>query len=214
VDSEIPWAFDLLRNPDARADWERRHPGRAAEMRERAPLTEGLSVMAPTTKEENAWDDRATASAIAGARKVVTGSNPLMNTPVGRLSDPQWSWIVTGAIFGWIRTRVEQAIAEGIDQEQAVRLTGLTPSPCDVACVTSIMPALAEKAQIDWSQPLSAWPKDTMASFLLLAWQLIGNAEIARDQGPGKILNKSKDWSKEGDDIAGVPPPPLASQSS
>ena len=60
--------------------------------------------MAPTTKEENNWDDKATAAAIAGARKVVSGSTPLMNTPVGRLGDQQWGWIVTGAIFGWVQT--------------------------------------------------------------------------------------------------------------
>ena len=50
-----------------------------------------------------------------------------MNTPVGRLTDLQWGWIVTAVIFGWIETRIEQAIAEGIDQEAAVRMTGLTP---------------------------------------------------------------------------------------
>ena len=211
MDSGVPWALDLLRNPDARADWERRHPGRAEGTRERTPLrpieTEGSIAMVATTKQENSWDDKATAAAIAGARKVVSGASPLMNTPAGRLSDAQWGWIVTGAIFGWIQTRVEQAIAEGIDQEQAVRLTGLSPDPCDVAAVTSILPTLAEQAQIDWSQPLSAWPKDTMASFLMLAWGLISKAETARDHGAGKILRKSKDWTKEGDDIADVPPP-------
>ena len=94
-----------------------------------------------------------------------------------------------------------------------MRLTGLTPSPYDVAVVTSILPRLAKQAQIDWSQPLSAWPKDTMASFLLLAWGLISKAETVRDHGPGKILRKSKDWAKEGDDIADVPLP-LAGQGS
>ena len=74
-------------------------------------------------------------------------------------------------IFGWIETRVQQAIAEGLDQEQTVRLTGLSPSPCDVAVVRSILPALADQAGIDWSLPLTAWSKDTMVGFLLLAWQ-------------------------------------------
>jgi hypothetical protein len=39
------------------------------------------------TKKENDWQDRATDAAIAGARKIALGSSPLMNTPVGRLSD-------------------------------------------------------------------------------------------------------------------------------
>jgi hypothetical protein len=113
-------------------------------------------------------------------------------TPVGRLSDHQWGWIVTAAIFGWIQARVEQAIEENLDQEQAVRQTGLTPSPCDVAVVRSILPTLADQAAIDWSQPLEAWSKDTMTSFLLLARRLISTAEIARDQGGDKILQKSE----------------------
>jgi hypothetical protein len=144
------------------------------------------------TKKENEWQAKATDAAIAGARKIALNSSGLPPmTPVGRLTDSQWGWIVTAAIFGWIQTRVEQAIEEGLEQEQAVRQTGLTPSPCDVAVVRSILPTLADQAAIDWSQPLQAWSKDTMANFLLLAWQLIGAAEIARDQGPGKILRKS-----------------------
>jgi hypothetical protein len=150
-------------------------------------------IMGELTKKEDAWQVKATEAAIAGARKIAlnsTGLPPM--TPISKLSDLQWGWIVTAAIFGWIQTRVEQAIAEGLDQEQAVRQTGLTPSPCDVAVVRSILPELAEKAAIDWSQPLEAWSKDTMASFLLLAWRLISAAEIARDQGPDKILRKSE----------------------
>lgn len=149
--------------------------------------------MSEISKKEDEWQRKATDAAIAGARKIAlnsTGLPPM--TPVGRLSDHQWGWIVTAAIFGWIQTRCEQAIAEGLDQEEVVRLTGLLPSPCDVAVVRSILPELANKASVDWSQPLSAWPKDTMTSFLLLAWQLIVKAEIARDQGAGKILKKSE----------------------
>jgi hypothetical protein len=148
--------------------------------------------MGELTKKENEWLDKATAAAIAGARKIADNSTGLPpTTPVGKLSDLQWGWIVTAAIFGWIQTRVEQVIEEGLDQEHAVRLTGLPPSPCDVAVVRSILPTLADQAAIDWSQPLEAWSKDLMVNFLLLAWRLIGAAEIARDQGPGKILRKS-----------------------
>ena len=163
--------------------------------------------MTMTTKQENEWQDKATAAAIAGARKIAGGSAPLMNTPVGRLNDKQWGFIVTAAIFGWVQTRVEQAIAEGVEQEQAVRNTGLSPSPCDVAVVSSILPKLSHKAAIDWSQPLAAWSKETMSSFLLLAWQLIGQAETARDHGSGTtIIHKSnEDWSTEGVDISDVP---------
>jgi hypothetical protein len=149
--------------------------------------------MGALTKKENDWLDKATAAAITGARKIALNCAGLpVMTPIGRLSDAQWGWIVTAAIFAWIQTRVEQAIAEGLDQEQAVRMTGLTPSPCDVAVVRSILPVLADQAGIDWSLPLRAWSKDAMANFLLLAWQLITIHETARDHGPGKIVQPGK----------------------
>src|SRR6516225_8935837 len=117
----------------------------------------GGEIMGELSKKEDAWQAKATEAAIAGARKIALNSTGLPSmTPVDRLTDLQWGWIVTGAIFGWIQTRVEQAIEEGLDQEEAVRLTGLNPSPCDVAAVTSILPTLADKAGIDWSRPLQA----------------------------------------------------------
>jgi len=153
----------------------------------------GGVAMSEITKKENEWLDKATTAAIAGARKTALNSSGLpMMTPIGRLTDTQWGWVVTAAIFGWIETRVEQAIEEGLSQEQAVRITGLSPSPCDVAVVHSILPTLAKTAGVDWSAPLSGWSKDTMTSFLLLAWQLMNRAEIASGQGQG-IIRKSKE---------------------
>lgn len=148
--------------------------------------------MGKLTEKENEWQDKATAAAVAGARKIVTLNNasiPAM-TPVGKLSEQQWGWVITAAIFGWIQTRCEQAVEEKLDQEEAVRLTGLNPSPCDVAAVTSILPTLADGTAIDWTLPLKAWSKDDMTNFLLMAMRLINAAEAARDSG--KILRKSE----------------------
>ena len=144
------------------------------------------------TKKEDAWQAKATAAAVAGARKIVAlngGSFPA-TTLLGKLSDQQWGWVVTAAIFGWIQARCEQAIAEGLDQEQVVRATGLKPSPCDVAAVTSILPTLADKAGIDWDLPLKSWSKDEMTNFLLMAMRLLVTAEVARDSG--QILRQSQ----------------------
>ena len=82
-----------------------------------------------------------------------------------------------------------------------VRLTGLSPSPCDSAVVRSILPTLADQAGVDWTQSLNAWSKETMTSFLLLASRLISEAETARDHGPGKILKKAEFDEKTGDPI-------------
>ena len=114
-------------------------------------------------------------------------------TPVGRLTDNQWEWIITAAIFGWIEVRVQQAIDEGRDSEQTVRLLEASPSPCDVAVVKSILPALADTAGVDWSQPLNGWSKETMTGFLMLAWDLLTKAEVTRDHSPGTTLRKSKE---------------------
>jgi hypothetical protein len=152
----------------------------------------GTGIVSEITKKEDAWQRKATDAAIAAVRKIALNSSGLPpTTPVGRLTDLQWGWLVTAAIFGWIQTRCEQAIEEGLDQEQAVRLTGLSPSPCDVAVVTAILPALADQPGIDWTLPPEAWSKDLMTNFLLQAWRLIAAAEIARDQGAGKILKQS-----------------------
>jgi hypothetical protein len=156
--------------------------------------------MGALSKLENEWLDKATAAAIAGARKIAL-SSPLMNAPVGRLSDYEWGIICTAVIFGWVETRVQQAIAEGLDQEEMVRCTGLSPSPCDSAVVRSILPALADQAGIDWTLPLTAWSGDTMVGFLLLAWRLLGEAETARDHGPGKILKPAEFDEKTGDPL-------------
>jgi hypothetical protein len=147
---------------------------------------------------------KATAAAIAAVRKVVDGDGipdflrrkskggtGISISPLKRVSDlDDTEWAVVGAAwtFGWTRVRVEQAIAEGRDSEEAIRITGLSPEPQDIAVITSILPALADQAQIDWAQPLSAWHRETMVQFLLTAWELISKTEILRDHGPGKLL--------------------------
>jgi hypothetical protein len=159
------------------------------------------------TEHENKWQDKATAAAVKGARKVALTFKGKQGIPGGTqlmsLSEAQWGMIVTGAIFGWICTRCEQAIAEHLNQEDAVRLTGLSPSPCDVAVVTSILPTLAEKADVNWTKPLKAWSKDVMTNFLMLAWDLISKAEVARDHC--KILRPATDWDETGDTLNDLP---------
>jgi hypothetical protein len=158
-------------------------------------------TMGAISEKEDEWLAKATEAAVAGARKVALSNGPLMNTPVGRLKDHEWGWLVTAIIFGWVEVRVQQAIAEGRDSEESVRLTGLNPDPCDVAVVRSILPALADHASIDWAQPLAAWSSDVMTSFLLLAWRLIGEAETVRNHGPGTILKKAEFDETTGDPI-------------
>ena len=104
----------------------------------------------------------------------------------------EWGWIVAAAIFAWIATRAEQATAEGLDTERAIRVTGFARGePWDAGAVAAILPELGEDATIDWTKPLSDWPRETMVDFLLKSLTLVGKAEIARDLGGGTITREA-----------------------
>jgi hypothetical protein len=132
---------------------------------------------------EDVWQRRASAAAVAGARAVVEDGGPIPpRTPVGRLSDIQWGWIVAAILFAWISIRAEQATAEQLDTERTLRMTALD----------TILPELAAACpDIDWTQPLGAWPRETMVEFLLVAMRLIRKAMIARDISERGITQKS-----------------------
>ena len=137
--------------------------------------------MVSETALEDEWLRRATAAAIAAARDVIKLDGPIPpGTPVGRLNDTELGWLLAAMLFAWVRTRAEQAACEQLDTEQCIRLTGLDPEPWDAGCVAAILPELASTS-FDWSQPITAWPKDTMVEFLLTAMRLIRKATIARD---------------------------------
>ena len=93
--------------------------------------------------------------------------------------------------FAWIRTRSEQAAAEGWNTETTLRITALDPQPWDAGAIAYVLPELGALPGIDWSAPINAWPKDTMTRFLLEAMKLISKAMIARDVG-GSITSKPK----------------------
>jgi len=120
---------------------------------------------------EDAWRRRATDAAIAAARKIVnSGGSIPPGTPIGRLGDGEWGWLVATILFGWISTRAEQATAEQIDTELAVRMTGLDPDPWDAGAVASILPQLAAALDIDRSpsgraRPWSSFSLSPSASF-------------------------------------------------
>jgi hypothetical protein len=139
------------------------------------------------SEKEDAWQAEATANAVADARSITQSQSHLANTPACRLNDQQWGWIISAAIFAWIRTRYQQAVAEGLAQEEHV--SRMNPSPCDSAIVLSILPMLADQSTIDWSKPLAEWSKEEMAAFVGLVSRLIDDAKAAL-RVPGAILHK------------------------
>src|SRR6516162_2021250 len=143
------------------------------------------------TALEDEWLRRATAAAIEAARGVITLDGPIPPaTPVGRLNDTELGWVLAAMLFAWISKRAEQAACEQLDTEQCIRLTALDPEPWDAGAVPAILPELASTG-FDWSQPITAWPKDTMVEFLLTAMRLIRKATIARDLSDKGISRQS-----------------------
>jgi hypothetical protein len=143
------------------------------------------------TAIEDARQRQATRVAIEGCRKIIKEGVIPGGTPIGRLGDSEWGWLVAAALFAWISTRAEQAIAEQVNTEQAVRITGLDPEPWDAGVVASILPELAEISDIDWTAPLAQWSRETMVGFLLAATRLIRKAEIAGDLSDTGITRNS-----------------------
>ena len=148
--------------------------------------------MGEVTQRENEWRDHPTASAIAAARRLVCCGDPIRTTTlIGRLTDTEWGWIVAAVIFAWIAVRAEQATAEGLDTERAIRMTGHDPDPWDAGAVATILPELADTPGMDWTTPLADWPRDKMIAFLTTALALVRKATIARDFGGGTITRRS-----------------------
>jgi hypothetical protein len=141
---------------------------------------------------DDIWQRRATAAAIAAVRQVLDGDAIPKAAPVGRLTDLELGWLVAAAVFGWIRTRAEQATAEGWDTEQTLRVSELDPDPWDAGAVTHILPQLADLDGIDWSTPVGTWSKDTITRFILTAMKLTRAAMLARDVSGGGICTKRK----------------------
>jgi len=93
---------------------------------------------------EDVWLRQATEAAIAGARGVISMDGPIPpGTQVGRLSEIEWGWVFSSALFAWISKRAEQATSEQLDTEQVIRLTGMDPEGWDIGAVMAILPELA-----------------------------------------------------------------------
>jgi hypothetical protein len=143
---------------------------------------------------EDQWQREATAAAIAAARGVVQMDGPIPpGTPIGRLSDVEWGWVLAAVLFAWVSKRAEQATAENLDTERTIRMVALDPSAWDAGCVAAALPDLADACTdiVDWSKPLAEWPRETIVEFLLKAMPLIRKAMIARDLSDKGITRQS-----------------------
>jgi hypothetical protein len=138
---------------------------------------------------EDCWQREATRVAIDKARAAVSGGAVPPNTPVGRLSDTEWGWIVAAVLFGWIDVRARQAVDNGIGVNKHIRDTGIEPDPWDIGAVESILPELA-RPEIDWSRSLADFSREEMIELLGDSYNLIGKAMLARDTGEKPVRRR------------------------
>jgi len=142
-------------------------------------------------KIEAEWDAKATHSAIDAARSVIAENDINGRAMINSLNELEWGWICSAAIFAWIKTKSQQAVAEGIGYDQAIRtMPGSYPQPWEAGAVESVLPALSEIEGIDWETPISELPKRQM---VLLAWhmhRLVEQAMSCRDEGAADKITR------------------------
>src|SRR5215831_19498537 len=115
-------------------------------MRKRARAIGEVSLSAL----QDQWQRDATAAALAGARGVIRTDGPIPpGTPIGRVSDVEWGWILAAMLFPWISKRAQQAAAEQLDTERTIRMVALDPQPWDAGAVAAILPDLADACPLD-----------------------------------------------------------------
>jgi hypothetical protein len=129
---------------------------------------------------------RVTVAAISAAQQLVS-SGAVANKHLSELDEDDWGWLVTAAIFGWVKAKAREAVRLGQDVELSLR--AVDGDPWDVGAVSSILPKLADQSDIDWSLPLLEWSGGRMEKFLMTAFNLIRQAMSTRDHSNGRITN-------------------------
>jgi hypothetical protein len=118
-------------------------------------------------------------------RKAFEEGNIPPSTPVSRLGDHELGWLHAMGLFAWIKSRAEQATANGWNTDEALRITDLEPQPWDAGAVAHVLPEIGSLPGLDWMKSIGSWSKDDMVRFLLEATRLVRTAMIARDVSGG-----------------------------
>lgn len=135
------------------------------------------------------WDVKATQSAIDAAKAVV-GDGINARAAISSLSDIEWGWIAAAAIFAWIKTKSQQAVAEGTGYDEPIRtMKHRVPEPWEAGAIETTLPAIGN-LELPWDKPIGEWPKETIVSFGWHMHRLIGSALAARDEGAQCTITK------------------------
>lgn len=130
------------------------------------------------------WDARATSAAIYAAKEVIGANGINGRSMISSLSEIEWGWIAAASIFAWIKTKSEQATAEGTGYDIPIRtMANRDPAPWEAGAVASILPSLGDLQGVDWGKPIGEWSKDAITSFAWQIHRLTDAALAARDEG-------------------------------
>lgn len=138
---------------------------------------------------EDAWLREEVRTAIAKARAVVDGGAVPPLTPVGRLSDTEWGWIIGAVVFGWISARARHAVNNGVGNDAYLRDAAIAREAWDIGAIEAALPELGA-GELDWNKSLAQFTREEMIAFLLDAHTLITEAMRARDRGETLITRK------------------------
>jgi hypothetical protein len=160
-------------------------------MKKKTPKTPRANFLSDADVYDE-WQRRSLAAAIAAVRNVIADGVIPPGTPIGRLGETEWSWVIAAGLFAWTTTRISQWITEQILQgrRKSQRLwydyeptllfrSGLDPDPKDAGIVATILPQLGDTPDIDWNLPFGEWPHETVVRFLVTADKLISAARAA-----------------------------------
>ena len=130
------------------------------------------------------WMAKATQSAIDAAREVITDNDINGRAMLSSLNELEWGWLCSAAIFAWIKTKSQQAVAEGVGYDQAIRaMPNRAIQPWDYGAVSAVLPALGDISDIPWDKPIGEWSKNQMVLFAWQTYRLVDQAMVARDEG-------------------------------
>jgi hypothetical protein len=143
---------------------------------------------------EAEWMEKSTQAAIDAAKAVIADNDINGRAMISSLNNLEWGWIAMAAVFAWIKTKSEQAVAEGQGYEQTIRaMPGYSPQPWEAGAVTSILPVLGDLQGVDWDKPVSEWSEAEMVCLCWRVHKLVGAALKARNEGSiDKIVQPSQ----------------------
>lgn len=142
-------------------------------------------------------DDQATQNALAAASaaglSLVKGGGVNPRVMIGSLSEQEWNYLSLAIVCGWIKSKAEYAISEGLDADDQLLSIGREPEPAEVGAIQATLAALADIPGVDWGKPVTDWDKAMMANFAWHCSRLVNTAlDVKRDTAP-KVIRYSPD---------------------